>query len=111
MPRLRFGLSQAAPQRQETFRTSGDRAMAHHNMRRLLLAGTAAAALGAGQAGAQELEGYYELDPIYFEARDPVSGAADRATSMYVSGLELERARTGDLKDVFAGIASVSVAA
>ena len=83
--------------------------MAHHNMRRALLAGTAAAALGAGQAGAQELEGYYELDPIYFEAMDPVSGAADRATSMYVSGLELERARTGDLKDVFAGIASVSV--
>ena len=61
----------------------------------------------AAPVAAQELS--YNLDPIIVENRDPLVGAADRATSMYVSDLELERARTGDLKDVFSGIASVSV--
>lgn len=74
--------------------------------RAALLAGTA---LHAGAVAAQGIEGYFELDPLYLETLDPNAEAADRATSMYVSGLELERARTGDLKDVFAGIASVSV--
>lgn len=49
------------------------------------------------------------LDPIIVEQEDEWSGAADRATTQYVSQAELERARTGDLKDLFAGIASVSV--
>ena len=71
------------------------------------LSGTAISALLAGGAMAQQEA--FQLDPIYLEARDPYSDAADRATSMYVSGLELERARSGDMKDVFAGIASVSV--
>ncbi|SLN55270.1 Heme transporter BhuA precursor [Roseivivax jejudonensis] len=66
-----------------------------------------AALVAAGALQAQELT--YELDPLIVEGRDDFVGAADRATSMYVSDLELERARTGDLKDAFAGIASVSV--
>lgn len=74
----------------------------------VLLAGTASAAFAA-QGWGQELEGYYALDPLYFEQLDGLAGAADRATSMYVSGRELEHARTGDLKDLFSGIASVSV--
>ncbi|MDH2327758.1 TonB-dependent receptor [Cereibacter sp. SYSU M97828] len=49
------------------------------------------------------------LDPIIVEQRDEQSGGADRATAVYVADAELERARLGDLKDVFAGIASVSV--
>lgn len=49
------------------------------------------------------------LDPILVEQQDEQAGAADRATTQYVSQAELERARTGDLKDLFAGIASVSV--
>ena len=68
----------------------------------VLLAGTASVALAA-QGRAQQLEGYYALDPLYFEQLDSLSGAADRATSMYVSGRELEHARTGDLKDLFSG--------
>ncbi|KAB2541119.1 TonB-dependent receptor [Salipiger aestuarii] len=87
--------------------------MASQIIRTALLAGTATGALGTAPAAAQDSTrdtgGYYELDPLYFELRDPQAGAADRATSMYVSGFELERARTGDLKDLFAGIASVSV--
>lgn len=51
----------------------------------------------------------FQLDPLVVQQRDIHGQAADRATSMYVSDFELERARTGDLKDVFAGIASVSV--
>ncbi|SFD42115.1 TonB-dependent receptor plug domain-containing protein [Roseivivax sediminis] len=66
-----------------------------------------AALLSAGAVQAQDLT--FELDPLIVESRDGFFGAADRATSMYVSDLELERARTGDLKDAFAGIASVSV--
>ncbi|RGP36608.1 TonB-dependent receptor plug domain-containing protein [Pseudotabrizicola alkalilacus] len=49
------------------------------------------------------------LDPILVAQQDEQAGAADRATTQYVSQAELERARTGDLKDLFAGIASVSV--
>ncbi|SEU08422.1 TonB-dependent receptor domain-containing protein [Paracoccus homiensis] len=67
------------------------------------------AILAAGASTALAQEKVYQLDPIYLEANDPYYGAADRATSMYVSGLELEQARTGDLKDVFSGVASVSV--
>lgn len=49
------------------------------------------------------------LDPLVMQARDDDGNAADRATSEYVSDAELDRARMGDLKDLFAGIASVSV--
>ncbi|ETX28827.1 TonB-dependent receptor plug domain-containing protein [Roseivivax isoporae] len=78
-----------------------------HNRALRLSSVSLAALVAAGSAQAQDL--VYELDPIIVESRDDFFGAADRATSMYVSDFELERARTGDLKDVFAGIASVSV--
>jgi hemoglobin/transferrin/lactoferrin receptor protein len=58
---------------------------------------------------AQDADVVFALDPISVEQRDQFVGAADRATTMYVADDELERARTGDLKDVFAGVASVSV--
>lgn len=77
------------------------------NFRTLFLGSVAT--IGAGTAEAQDQRYVFDLDPLLVERRDTFSGAADRATSMYVSDLELERARTGDLKDVFAGIASVSV--
>lgn len=57
---------------------------------------------------AQESDIIY-LDPIYVEMTDANAGAADRATSTYVSEAELEAASMGDLKDLFAGISSVSV--
>ncbi len=62
-----------------------------------------------GALQAQDGDFVFALDPISVEQRDQLVGAADRATTMYVSDDELERARTGDLKDVFAGISSVSV--
>ncbi len=49
------------------------------------------------------------LDPIEVRKQDPRGDAADRATAVYVADAELERARMGDVKDLFAGIASVSV--
>ncbi|SMO91708.1 TonB-dependent receptor plug domain-containing protein [Paracoccus laeviglucosivorans] len=49
------------------------------------------------------------LDPVVVRARDDDGNAADRGTSEYVADAELERARMGDLKDLFSGIASVSV--
>jgi hemoglobin/transferrin/lactoferrin receptor protein len=70
-----------------------------------LLAGTALLTTLATPLAAQD----YALDPLTVERRDEQAGAADRATAVYVADPELERARTGDLKDVFAGIASVSV--
>lgn len=51
----------------------------------------------------------YVLDPIIMRARDDDGNAADRGTSEYVADAELDRARMGDLKDLFAGIASVTV--
>ncbi len=51
----------------------------------------------------------YSLDPIIVERADESIGAADKSSSIYVSEAELERARMGDVKDLFAGIASVSV--
>lgn len=73
-----------------------------------LLLATLFAVLG-GSAAVHAQERIYQLDPIYLESVDPHFGAADRATSMYATGMEIERARTGDLKDLFSGIASVSV--
>ena len=49
------------------------------------------------------------LNPNLVRAEDPDGNAADRANSQYVAEAELDRARMGDLKDLFAGIASVSV--
>jgi len=69
-----------------------------------------AAVLPATAAMAQDLEDeYYTLDTITIEAQDEQEGAADRATAVYVSGAELERARSGNVKDLFAGLANVSV--
>lgn len=70
-----------------------------------ILRGGAASLALACPVQAQEIS----LDPIIIEQADEQSGAADRATTQYVSQAELERARTGDLKDLFAGIASVAV--
>ncbi|NHF74063.1 TonB-dependent receptor plug domain-containing protein [Paracoccus xiamenensis] len=58
---------------------------------------------------AQELDQPILLDPIVIRARDDDGNAADRGTSEYVADAELDRARMGDLKDLFSGIASVSV--
>lgn len=49
------------------------------------------------------------LDPAFVRARDPDGNAADRGNSHYVADAELDRARMGDLKDLFSGLASVSV--
>lgn len=70
-----------------------------------LLAGAAACALTTPGLAQEEIS----LDPVIVQAYDDWAGAADRATTQYVSQAELERARTGDLKDLFAGIASVAV--
>lgn len=79
-----------------------------------LLSGTALS-LPVLPAAAQQtdpapgLSGSLVLDPIVVRARDIDGNAADRGTSEYVADAELERARMGDLRDLFAGIASVSV--
>ncbi|WP_422050533.1 TonB-dependent receptor plug domain-containing protein [Shimia sp.] len=83
-----------------------------------LLCGTALSILAVAPALAQETSlvpdadgalDAYTLDPIEVRKQDPLGEAADRATSAYVSESELERASMGDLRDLFAGIASVSV--
>jgi len=79
--------------------------MAH--VKTVLLAATVASSNTAALI-AQEND-IISLDPIYVELTDPNTGAADRATSAYVSEAELETASMGDLKDLFAGISSVSV--
>ncbi|MBQ4826147.1 TonB-dependent receptor [Leisingera sp. HS039] len=73
-----------------------------------LLCSTALALISAPAAFAEEDE-VLSLDPIIVKQRDPAGNAADRATSIYVADAEIERAAMGDLKDLFAGIASVSV--
>lgn len=73
-----------------------------------LLCSTALGVTLATTAVAQDST-IYSLDPIIVEQRDPDGAAADRATAVYVADAELERAAMGDLKDLFAGIASVSV--
>lgn len=70
---------------------------------------SSAALSGAGLGAHAQEETAFQLDPIVVEARDEQAFAADRATAVYVSDAELERARIGDLKDLFAGVASVSV--
>ncbi|MBR9762918.1 MAG: TonB-dependent receptor [Rhodobacteraceae bacterium] len=81
-----------------------------HSARHLATCSALALTAWPGQALlAQEAAPAFTLDPITIEQRDELGAEADRATSMYVSERELEHARTGDLKDVFSGIASVSV--
>lgn len=74
---------------------------------RLIMAATAALALPA--AAQETAETVVLLDPITLQALDADGSAADRGASQYVAAAELERARMGDLKDLFTGIASVSV--
>ncbi len=85
-----------------------------HSLRVMLLSGVSLGCLAAQPAAAQnngliQFLGTIFLDPAYARARDPEGTAADRANSHYVADAELERARMGDLRDLFAGIASVSV--
>lgn len=53
--------------------------------------------------------GQLVLDPAFMRAQDPDGNAADRGNSHYVADAELDRARMGNLRHLFAGIASVSV--
>ncbi|MBY6068889.1 TonB-dependent receptor [Leisingera aquaemixtae] len=73
-----------------------------------LLCSTALTLITASAALAEDDE-VLSLDPIVVKQRDPIGNAADRATSIYVADAEIERAAMGDLKDLFAGIAAVSV--
>lgn len=84
------------------------------HLRSRLLCGTALTLFASLPAMAQDanvdtIVKTYTLDPIVVRKQDPLGDAADRATSAYVSEAELERAAMGDVKDLFAGIASVSV--
>ncbi|MDP2579964.1 TonB-dependent receptor [Shimia thalassica] len=75
-----------------------------------LLCTCVAAVLPATASLAQVAEeDFFDLGTITVEMQDDQQGAADRATAVYVSDAELERARMGNVKDLFAGIASVSV--
>jgi len=73
-----------------------------------LAAGTALSSAAFAQ-GEPTFLGRILLNPAFARAADPDGNAADRANSQYVAEAELDRARMGDLKDLFAGIASVSV--
>lgn len=79
----------------------------------LLSCTTALALCLTPHAQAQDAEetflGTILLDPDYVRARDPNGNAADRINSQHVADAELDRARMGDLKDLFREIASVSV--
>ncbi|MFN3274260.1 MAG: TonB-dependent receptor plug domain-containing protein [Paracoccus sp. (in: a-proteobacteria)] len=74
-----------------------------------LMCGVALAGLLADVAAAQGAPQVIMLDPITMRARDIDGNAADRATSKYVADAELDRARMGNLRDLFQGVASVSV--
>ncbi|AUQ60870.1 tonB dependent receptor (plasmid) [Phaeobacter inhibens] len=73
-----------------------------------LLCSTALTVFSATKGHAED-DGVLSLDPIIVKQRDADGDAADRATAVYVADAEIERAAMGDLKDLFAGIASVSV--
>jgi hemoglobin/transferrin/lactoferrin receptor protein len=80
--------------------------------KRVFLSTLAAGTVLTSAAFAQEeptFLGRLFLNPAFARAEDPDGNAADRANSQYVAEAELDRARMGDLKDLFAGIASVSV--
>lgn len=90
---------------------------APQSYRRSMLLSTAAVLLlhplaaTAQQAAAPEgfMLGTIVLNPALARERDADGQAADRQFSEYVADAELDRARMGDLKDLFAGLASVSV--
>lgn len=79
-----------------------------HSLRAYMLCSAAFGVVLPTVALAQEAS-VYSLDPIVVELRDAEAGAADRANAVYVADAEMERAAMGDLKDLFAGVASVSV--
>lgn len=74
-----------------------------------LMSGTALALCSSAALAQNVPDGTVLLDPIIMQSRDIDGNAADRGTSEYVADAELERARMGDLRDLFSGIASVSV--
>ncbi|KIC39091.1 hypothetical protein RA27_17720 [Ruegeria sp. ANG-R] len=77
-----------------------------------LLFGAAALAQDAetSEPTATDTDGeVFSLDPIIVRDRDPLGRDADRANSIYLSDAELENARLGNAKDLFEGIANVSV--
>lgn len=79
-------------------------------LRTRLLCGTALTLMATSPVLAQEdFSNAHTLDPILVRRADPLGDAADRATAVYVADAEVERAALGNLKDLFAGIASVSV--
>ncbi|MCA2006699.1 TonB-dependent receptor plug domain-containing protein [Tritonibacter mobilis] len=84
--------------------------MAAHitSTRALLACGTALTFMSTTPLWAQEAE-VFSLDPIIVRQQDPFGEAADRATAVYVADAEIDRARMGDVKDLFAGIASAAV--
>lgn len=73
-----------------------------------LLCGTALLLATAGGAIAEDTQ-ILSLDPILVREEDPAGADADRATAIYAAEAELERARMGDVRDVFAGMSAVSV--
>ena len=92
----------------------------HNSARAGLLCGSALSMLFGANVLAQEAEvtekptedtssEVLSLDPIIVRDRDPLGQDADRATSIYLSDAELENARLGNAKDLFEGIANVSV--
>lgn len=76
-------------------------------VRARLFGGTALVFISAASAFADTE--VISLDPIDVRATDAQGDSADRASSVYVADAELENARGGTLRDVFAGIANVSV--
>ncbi|NVO56736.1 TonB-dependent receptor [Rhodobacteraceae bacterium B1Z28] len=93
----------------------------HNTIRTALLCGSALSMLYGAAALAQDAEAtstasqentdgeVFSLDPIIVRDRDPLGQDADRASSIYLSDAELENARLGNAKDLFDGIANVSV--
>lgn len=83
-------------------------------LRARLFCGTALVVLTTLPATAQDFDAETEtdvmsLDPIVVRDQDNRGAAADRSSSVYVAEAEIERAALGDVKDLFSGIASVSV--
>ena len=64
---------------------------------------------GFAQTAGELHLGQLVLDPAFMRAQDPDGNAADRGNSHYVADAELDRARMGNLRHLFSGIASVSV--
>lgn len=84
---------------------------------RLMLLSTMIAAPAAAQEATEPLPGEpaaapvedFTLDPVVLRAADEFGFAADRGAAAYVSPADIERVRTGTLRDLFAGTSAVSV--